>query len=63
MNPAEYITMLNLESTYLRVQTIVLLQWRDASTLNAIKLFNQRIFNILKPGRLASLIEANSYSY
>jgi hypothetical protein len=63
MNLADYITMLNFESTYLRIQSIILLQWRDTSTLNAIKLFNQQIFNILKSRRLASLIEANSYSY
>lgn len=49
MNPSDYITMLNLESTYPRVQSIVLLQWKDASTLNAIiKLFNRQIFNVLK---------------
>ncbi len=41
-------TMLNFESTYLRVQSIVLLQWRDTSTLNSIILFNRQIFNTLK---------------
>ncbi len=35
MNLADYITMLNFESTYLRVQSIVLLQWKDTSTLMA----------------------------
>ncbi len=35
MNLAGFITMLDIKSTYLPVQSIVLLQWRDTSTLMA----------------------------